>query len=89
MVGLDAQTPDLLEAHRPKKPDTPKSDVRVSGYGNDASYALARLRRDHPELAARVEAGEVSGSQERFTAGWPRHELVQKKRDQATPWPKT
>ena len=29
-----------------------------SGRGTDPSYLAARIKRDHPEIAARVEAGE-------------------------------
>jgi hypothetical protein len=60
MAGLDAQTPDLLEPHRPKKPDDTKGDIRVSKYGTDPAYALARLRRDRPDLHQRVLDGEIT-----------------------------
>jgi hypothetical protein len=56
---LNAKAPDLKAPHRPKKPDTNEKDVRVSEYGNDPSYALARLRRDAPEIHARVLTGEI------------------------------
>jgi hypothetical protein len=75
---LDAKTPDLKEPHRPKKPDNKKEDVRVSGYGNDPSYALARLRRDRPDIHARVLAGELSPHAGMVEAGF-RKPTVRKK----------
>ena len=47
---------------------TSKADNIGSGaFGNSAAYTLARLRRDHPDLAARVDAGHVraGGEQQR------------------------
>lgn len=36
----------------------PRDNVTKSDRGNQASYLASRLKRDHPEIAARVEAGE-------------------------------
>jgi hypothetical protein len=36
--------------------------VTTSSIGRGANYTLARLRRDHPELAERVIAGEISAN---------------------------
>jgi hypothetical protein len=48
---VNAETPDLLEPHRPKKPGDEKLVTRVNlGDRNDASYAHARLRRDRPDI---------------------------------------
>jgi hypothetical protein len=54
------QAPELKAAHRPRKPDNAKNDIRVSKYGTDPSYALARLRRDRPDLHTHVLNGEIS-----------------------------
>lgn len=62
---LDVTTPDLKEAHRPKnedKPDTQKNDVRLKHYGNTNTYAIAKLRRDRPDIHARVLAGELTAN---------------------------
>ncbi len=37
---------------------------------NDASYALRRFKRDAPELAQRVVAGELSANAAAITAGF-------------------
>src|SRR5262245_6274034 len=58
--AIDAQTPDLKPAHRPKKGDNTQNDVTLSERGNSPSYALARLRKDRPDIHARVLAGELS-----------------------------
>lgn len=76
---VDAKAPDLKEAHRPKKADTQKIDVRVSKYGNDRSYAHARLRRDRPDLHARVLSGELSPHAAMIEAGFRKKRPSQKK----------
>jgi hypothetical protein len=38
--------------------------------GNSRAYTLARLARDHPELAIRVHAGELSAHAAAIEAGW-------------------
>jgi hypothetical protein len=68
--SIDAATPDPKEPRRPKKPDATEDDVRVSKYGTDPSYALARLRRDNPNLHARVLAGELSPHRAAILAGY-------------------
>ena len=32
--------------------------VRVSRHGNDATYLAARIQRDYPDIAERLDAGE-------------------------------
>jgi hypothetical protein len=60
MVALNAGTPDLLEPHRPKNLGNEKNVTKVfAAERNDASYALARLRRDRPDIHKRVLAGET------------------------------
>jgi hypothetical protein len=67
---LDAKTPDLLEAHRPKKLGNEKTVTKViAAERNDAS-ALARLRRDRPDIHARVLAGELSPHAGMIEAGF-------------------
>jgi hypothetical protein len=50
-----------------------KAFYNVSGFknneGNSASYTLARLKRDYPELAERVVAGELSANAAAIEAG--------------------
>ena len=41
-------------------PQVTNGNLRVGG--NRAAYTLARLNRDHPDLAARVRAGELSAN---------------------------
>jgi hypothetical protein len=38
--------------------------------GTERAYTLARLRRDHPELAERVIAGEISANAAAIEAGF-------------------
>jgi len=38
--------------------------------GTNRAYVLARLRRDQPELAARVDAGEMSAHAAAVELGW-------------------
>jgi hypothetical protein len=67
--AVNTNAPDLLEPHRPKKPDTPKNNIRLN-YGTSDSYAHARLRRDRPEIHARVLAGEISANAGMIEAGF-------------------
>ena len=46
------------------------NNVTLNQRGNDKSYTLARLRRDEPELAKRVEAGELSANAAAIKAGF-------------------
>lgn len=38
--------------------------------GNRREYVMKRLERDHPELYARVQAGELSAHRAAVEAGW-------------------
>jgi hypothetical protein len=67
---LNKQTPDLKPAHRPKKCDNEKNNVTLSGRGNTPAYALARLRRDRPDIHQRVLAGEISPHAGMIAAGF-------------------
>lgn len=55
-----------LKAHgRPKKGEEGKGDnVTFKVRGNDSDYIKARLRRDHPEIAERLEAGEFKSARQ-------------------------
>jgi hypothetical protein len=70
VLALDKATPNLKAAHRPKKPDNEKTVIRVSKYGTDPAYALARLRRDRPDIHARVLLGELSPHAGMIEAGF-------------------
>lgn len=43
--------------------------IRPRG-GNNGAYTMARLKRDRPDLAARVEAGALSANAAAIEAGW-------------------
>lgn len=51
--------------------------VRLSreGYGNSAQHALARLRRDRPDLHARVLSGELTPNAAAIEAGWRKRKI--------------
>ena len=59
------------------------------GAGTSRAYTLARLRRDDPDMALRVEAGELSANAAAVAKGWrkPPDVLQQLKRlwDKASP----
>ena len=42
------------------RPDKSENVMSTSGYGNSAAYRLAKIARDHPELAKRIEDGEFT-----------------------------
>jgi hypothetical protein len=67
---IDAKTPDLKSAHRPKKGNITENDVTLSRRGNDPAYALARLRKDRPDIHARVLAGELTAHAGMIEAGF-------------------
>lgn len=76
-IGLDERAiKDLIRQAtlagqgRPKKGDivTFKSDEL--GRGNSETHTLRRLRRDHPDLAERVERGELSANKAAIQAGF-------------------
>jgi hypothetical protein len=69
---IDAQTPDLKPPHRPKKLRDEKNDTKLSTGTDTAAYALARLRRDRPDIHARVLAGEISPHAGMIEAGFRR-----------------
>jgi hypothetical protein len=68
---LNAQTPDLLAPHRPKK-GSDNADVATVSGNRGSEYALARLRRDRPDIHARVLAGELSPHAGMVEAGFRR-----------------
>jgi len=73
---IDANTPDLKEAHRPKKGSATEIDTTVIGRGTE--YALAKLRKDRPNIHARVLAGEITAHAGMIEAGF-RKKPVSKK----------
>lgn len=64
---IEAKAPDLLPVGRPTKPRDKKDVTRFS---DDASYAIARLRRDRPDIHQRVLAGELSPHAGMIEAGF-------------------
>ena len=58
---IDAATPDLLPVGRPKENVRDENDVtNISPRSDTVPYAIARLRKDRPDIHARVLAGELS-----------------------------
>jgi hypothetical protein len=57
--GHDANAPDLLEPHRPKKGRDTENHTTLSD-DRGSTYAHARLRRDRPDIHACVLAGEIA-----------------------------
>ena len=55
---------------RPKKGEGKGNNITLTQRGTAESYTLARLRRDEPELAKRVEAGELSANAAAIKAGF-------------------
>jgi hypothetical protein len=65
------ETQPLLSVGRPSDADnvdTKKRDVNISGNSN--AYAIARLRRDRPDIHARVLAGELTPNAGMIEAGF-------------------
>ena len=63
--ALDAAAPDLKPVGRPKQTENVGSENSVTNIKhhsnlNDASYAIRRLRKDRPDIHARVLGGEIS-----------------------------
>jgi hypothetical protein len=53
------------------KSDTPQADnISLRQYGTSRADTLARLHRDRPDLAARVEAREISAHAAAKEAGF-------------------
>jgi hypothetical protein len=61
---------ELGKLGRPKKGEEKPSNRRISHYGTNTAYTLARLDRDRPDLAAQVRAGELSANAAAIKAGW-------------------
>lgn len=81
-VGLDERAiKDLirkaeLAAHggnydyEAKKFGTSPDNISTGQYGTSETYAIRRLRRDRPDLAKRVESGELSANEAAIQAGF-------------------
>lgn len=52
------------------RPEKNGCDTTISDRQRDATYILARLRRDHPELAEKVLAGELTANAAAILAGF-------------------
>ena len=80
---LEAGTPKLQEPHRPRnddKPDIQKNDIRLTDYGTSSRYAIAKLRKDRPDIHARVLNGELTPNAGMVEAGF-RKKAVRHKRN--------
>lgn len=60
----------LLQNHRPKKGEDKGADGTLSRGSNQSTYLAARLKRDRPDLAARVVSGELKIRQAAKLAGF-------------------
>ena len=67
-TGLDRAV--VLGKHGGKRVKGQGDNVTLRQRGNDPAYTLARLERDHPELAERVAAGELSANAAAIKAGF-------------------
>lgn len=58
-LGIEelAQSTDAIDGHGGRRQDNKVKNVMLA-QGNAAKYRIAKLKRDHPEVAARLEAGE-------------------------------
>lgn len=76
IVGNDPVTLDLLDQTLQREPGRPEKilynvqDIQVAPTGNTSSSALRRLRKDRPDLHARVLAGELSPHKAMQEAGF-------------------
>ena len=66
---LRGMVPAAREPHRPVREEKP-NNIRLPEYGTNRTYTLARLKRDAPELADRVIAGELSAHAAAVQAGF-------------------
>jgi hypothetical protein len=67
------EAPALLPVGRPKNEDNSRNEkdvTRVIGRSDTAAYAIARLRRDRPDIHARVLAGEITPNAGMIEAGF-------------------
>jgi hypothetical protein len=60
----------LARVGRPRKGEGKGSERNLNPLGRSSAYNLARLHRDRPDLAARVEAGELSPHAAALEAGF-------------------
>jgi hypothetical protein len=65
---IDARTPDLRSVGQHGKYSDKEGSATFHGRGSD--YALARLRKDRPDIHARVLAGELSAHAGMIEAGF-------------------
>ena len=70
---LDAAAPDLKPVGRPWPQDNDgnkESVTTIIAHQNDATYAIRRLRKDRPDIHARVLAGEITPHAGMIEAGF-------------------
>jgi hypothetical protein len=72
--ALKARVQRLLDADVPAarpvgRPDSASNDGATNIKANSAEYVVARLKRDRPDLAARVVAGEITANAAAKQAG--------------------
>jgi hypothetical protein len=54
--------PSTKKRGRPPEGNVDQINIRDTGGGNSSSYLAARLKRDHPALAAEVEVGHSTAT---------------------------
>jgi hypothetical protein len=57
-VRQTAGNPTGANQHTPRNPDKEENHKDSSQYGTSSAYRVRKLRRDHPEVADRLDAGE-------------------------------
>jgi hypothetical protein len=60
----------LLAQGRPGKGDNTEKDITLRARGTGRGYTMARLDRDRPDLAARVDAGKMTANAAAIEAGF-------------------
>lgn len=73
IVGMLEDVPPAAKQGRPEK-NVDSINISQKG-GSDPSYLLARLKRDRPDLAAKVVAGELSAHAAAVEAGFRKRYL--------------
>lgn len=74
-------------ARKSKNQPDNSENVRLKEYGNKAEYRMAKLKRDHPEIAQRAAAGEFKSVSEAERAAGLKPELAPKLRLVVEPKP--
>lgn len=75
MQALIRSTVGEIGGHGGKREQVNNVNLKTPG-GNSPTYALRRLKRDRPDLAERVVAGELSANAAAIEAGFRRKTII-------------